>query len=328
MTAGGLAPASQAVRLIYPGAVPLRTRLAIALLLNIGIVAVQAVAGFGAHSVGLLADAGHNLVDGAGLGLSLMAVRLVSKPATPERSFGYHRSTVLAAQANAGAICVITVLVVAESVHRFFSPQPVHGGPMVVVASVALVVDAVAAFILWDRSNGDTFTVRSAVLHMGGDALASLGVVVAGSVILVTGGYAWLDPTVGLFIAALIAWGAVGLLRSTTDVLLESAPPGLDVRDLERAMARVQGIDDVHDLHVWSLSAEVRALSAHLVLSGHPTLEEAQATGLEVRRAVAENFRIAHATLELECETCADDVSGCTMVDPPPPALPVSDAPG
>jgi cobalt-zinc-cadmium efflux system protein len=307
--------------------VPLRTRLAIALLLNVGIVAAQAVAGFGAHSVGLLADAGHNLVDGAGLGLSLLALRLTGKPATPERSFGYHRSTVLAAQANAGAICVITVLVAAESIHRLFSPETVNGTPMVVVASVALVVDAVAARILWDRHSGDTFTVRSAVLHMGGDALASLGVVVAGSVILVTGRFAWLDPTVGLGIAALIAWGAVGLLRSTTDVLLESAPAGLDVGDLERAMAQVRGIDGVHDLHVWSLSAEVRALSAHIVLSGHPTLEEAQATGLEVRRAVAEGFRIAHATLELECERCADDVSGCTMDEVPPPALPVPETP-
>jgi cobalt-zinc-cadmium efflux system protein len=163
---------------------------------------------------------------------------------------------------------------------------------------------------------------------MGGDALASLGVVVAGSVILITGRFAWLDPAVGLGIAALIAWGAVGLLRSTTDVLLESAPYGLDVGDLERAMAEVRGIDGVHDLHVWSLSAEIRALSAHLVLSGHPTLEEAQATGVEVRRAIADGFHIAHATLELECETCADNVSGCSMDELPPPALPVPDGRG
>jgi cobalt-zinc-cadmium efflux system protein len=308
--------------------VTLRTRLAVALLLNLGIVAAQAVAGFGAHSVGLLADAGHNLVDGAGLGLSLLAVYMTRRPPTPERSFGYHRATVLAAQANAGAICVITVLVVAESVHRFFSPQPVQGGPMVVVAGVALVVDGIAAVVLWDRSSRDTFTVRTAVLHMGGDALASLGVVVAGLVILVTGRFAWLDPAVGLGIAALIAWGAVGLLRSTTDVLLESAPYGLDVADLERAMAEVRGIDGVHDLHVWSLSAEIRALSAHLVLSGHPTLEEAQATGVEVRRAIADGFRIAHATLELECETCSDNVSGCAMEELPPPVSPVPDGGG
>jgi cobalt-zinc-cadmium efflux system protein len=308
--------------------VTLRTRLTVALLLNLGIVAAQAVAGFGAHSVGLLADAGHNLVDGAGLGLSLFAVQLATRPPTPERSFGYHRSTVLAAQANAAAIFVVTVLVVVESVHRFFSPQPVQGAPMVVVAAVALVVDAIAAVILWDRSSGDTFTVRTAVLHMGGDALASLGVMVAGLVILVTGGFAWLDPAVGLGIAALIAWGAAGLLRSTTDVLLESAPRGLELGDLERVMAQVGGIDGVHDLHVWSLSAEVRALSAHLVLAGHPTLEEAQATGVEVRRAIADGFRIAHATLELECETCADNVSGCAMDELSTTALPVPDGGG
>ncbi|HWC38694.1 MAG TPA: cation diffusion facilitator family transporter [Acidimicrobiales bacterium] len=304
---------------------PLRTRLTIALLLNFGIVAAQAVAGFRAHSVGLLADAGHNLVDGAGLGLALLAVHLTRKPPTPQRSFGYQRSTVIAAQANAGAICLISVLVIAESIHRFFSPETVHGAPMVVVASVALIVDVVAARILWDRHSGDTFTVRSAVLHMGGDAVASLGVVAAGAVILATGRFIWLDPAVGLGIAALIAWGAIGLLRSTTDVLLESAPHGLDVEDLGRAMAQVRGVDSVHDLHVWSLSAELRALSAHLVLSGHPTLEEAQATGLEVRRAVAEDFRIAHATLELECETCADDVSGCTVDELPRSPIAVRD---
>jgi cobalt-zinc-cadmium efflux system protein len=196
------------------------------------------------------------------------------------------------------------------------------------VAAVALVVDAIAAVVLWDRSSGDTFTVRTAVLHMGGDAIASLGVVVAGAVILVTGRFDWLDPAVGLGIAALIAWGAAGLLRSTTDVLLESAPRGLDVGDLEQAMAEVAGIDGVHDLHVWSLSAEIRALSAHLVLSGHPTLEEAQATGVEVRRAIADGFRIAHATLELECETCADYVPGCVMDELPPPVLPVHDGGG
>jgi cobalt-zinc-cadmium efflux system protein len=192
---------------------------------------------------------------------------------------------------------------------------------MVVVAAVAVMVDAVAAAVLWDRRNGDTFTVRSAVLHMGGDALASLGVLTAGAIILATGRFAWLDPAIGLGIAALIAWGAVGLLRSTTDVLLESAPRGLDVGHLERAMAEVRGVDGVHDLHVWSLSAELRALSAHLVLAGHPTLEEAQATGVEVRRAVADGFRIAHATLELECETCPDAVSGCAMHELEPAAL-------
>jgi cobalt-zinc-cadmium efflux system protein len=304
--------------------VTLATRLAIALLLNLAIVVAQAVAGFGAHSVGLLADAGHNLVDGAGLGLSLLAVRLSRRPPTPERSFGYHRSTVLAAQANAAAICAVTVLVVIESVHRFFSPQPVEGAPMIIVAAVALLVDAVAAFVLWDRRSGDALTMRSAVLHMGGDAVASLGVVAAGAVILVTGRFNWLDPAVGLGIALLIAGGAIGLLRSTTEVLLESAPRGLDVDRLSRTMAGVRGVDEVHDLHVWSLSADVRALSAHLVLLGHPTLEEAQATGIEVRGAIARAFGIAHATLELECETCAE-VDPCAMNELEPHTSPPAD---
>lgn len=151
--------------------------------------------------------------------------------------------------------------------------------------------------------------MRAALLHMIGDAAASLGVAGAGLVILVTGGFEWLDPAVSLGIALLIAIQAWKLVRQSVDVLLESTPKDLDPEALSRAMSNVDGVDDVHDLHVWSVSSEVRALSAHLVLSGHPTLEEAQIVGERVKRAIGQPFRIAHATLELECEACAQDES-------------------
>lgn len=286
-------------------------RLVLALVLNAGIVVAQAVFGLFAHSLGLLADAGHNLTDVAALGLALIAVHWAKRPPTEKRSFGYHRGTILAAQANAAAIIAVTALIGFEAVRRLLHPVHVHGGVVVVVALIAVLFNGVAALILRDRSTD--LNMRAAMLHVGADAAASLGVAVAGLVILETGRLYWLDPTASLLIGAMILWEAWLLMRAASDVLLESTPTGIDSAAVSDAMAGVSGVEAVHDLHVWSLSSEVRALSAHLVLAGHPTLEEAQAIGTEVKRAVSGPFRIAHATLELECESCVDDGSWCAV---------------
>ena len=282
-------------------------RLKIALVLNAFIVVGQIAAGIVARSVGLLADAGHNLTDVAAVLLALIAVAWAARPPTENRSFGYHRATILAALANAGSILVVTVVIVYEAINRLANPEPIEAGIVVVVALIAFAVNGVSAIVLHDGSAD--LNMRAALLHMIGDAAASLGVAGAGLVILVTGGFEWLDPAVSLGIALLIAIQAWKLVRQSVDVLLESTPKDLDLEALSRAMSKVDGVDDMHDLHVWSLSSEVRALSAHLVLSGHPTLEEAQIVGERVKRAIGEPFRIAHATLELECEACAQDES-------------------
>ena len=289
-------------------------RLLLALLLNAGIVAAQAIFGFAAHSLGLLADAGHNLTDVGALALALVAVRWVKRPPTEKRSFGYHRGTILSAQANAAAIIAITALIAFEAIRRLLDPVHVRGGIVVVVALIAMVLNGIAALVLRDRS--DDLNMRAAMLHVGADAAASLGVAIAGIVILATGRMYWLDPTASLLIGALILWEGWRLMRASTDVLFESTPAGVDTSAVSAVMATVPGVETVHDLHVWSLSSEVRALSAHLVLAGHPTLEEAQAVGTEVKRAVSGPFRIAHATLELECESCVDDGSWCAVDRP------------
>lgn len=299
------------------------SRLRIALALNVVIVVVQVVFGLAAHSLGLLADAGHNVTDVAALLASLMAVRWARRSPTAERSFGFHRGTILAAQANAAGILAVTVLITYEGVRRLIHPTPVSGGIVVVVAAGAAAANLIAALALreghnhaagsaHDQGEGD-LNMRSALLHMAGDALASVGVAIAGAIILVTGRFDRLDPAVSLGIGALIAFQAWKLLRSTSDVLLESTPAGLDLTGLATAMESVDGVEHMHDLHVWSLSSEVRALSAHLVLEGHPTLEEAQVVGRRVKHAITTPFRIAHATLELECESCVDEGDGCAM---------------
>ena len=287
-------------------------RLAVSVALNSGLVVVLVVFGIRAHSSGLLADAGHDAVDVGALVLSLVAVRLTLRPPSAARSYGNHRATILAALANAVLIAAVTVLIVVESIHRFGHPEHVRAGVVVVVASAALVVNGIAALVLRDRS-GD-LNMRGAVLHMAGDALASLAVVVGAALLLVVPSATWLDPASALVVAALIAYQAVGVLRASVAVLLESTPTDVDLGRLTAAMADVPGVGEVHDLHVWSLSSEMRVLSAHVVLTGHPTLEEAQIVGDAVKRSIGVPFGIAHSTLELECERCLDgDQDPCRM---------------
>jgi cobalt-zinc-cadmium efflux system protein len=279
-------------------------RLILSLALNLALVVVQFGFGLSAHSVGLLADAGHNITDVAGLVLSLLAVRFVLRPRSAERSFGNHRATILAALANAVIITAVTVVVVAESLRRYGHPEHVHAGVVVAVAAGALVVNGICALVLRDGT-GD-LNMRSAVLHMMGDALSSLAVLVAAAVLILVPSASWLDPTSALVVAAIIVWQATGVFRESISVLLESTPGDVDLPELTAAMGAVPGVGEVHDLHVWSLSSEMRVLSAHLVLEGHPSLEEAQVVGDQVKQVIALPFSISHSTLELECERCID----------------------
>lgn len=306
-------------------------RLQLALALNIAIVVVQVVVGIVAASLGLLADAAHNVTDVAAIVVSLIAVRLVRRRANAWRSFGYHRGTILAAQANAASILIVCVLVGFEAIRRLTDPQPVKGGLVLVVALIAAVANFGAAVALGgaghahaahdehgsdDSGESHDLNMRSAMLHMISDGAVSVGVALAGLVMLLTGGWYWLDPAVSLLISAVIGVQGWRLLRSTADVLLESTPTGLDVDSLTTLMASVDGVESVHDLHVWTLSSDVRAMSAHVVLDGHPSLEEAQLVGMSVKSAIAGPFRISHATLELECEACGVPDDFCSIDTP------------
>jgi len=282
-------------------------RLGIVILLNVGIVVAQTITGVVAGSLGLLADAGHNLADVGAIVLAWWAIRLSRRRPTQSRSFGWHRSTVLAAQANAAAILAVTALIVFEAIQRLGDPTHVRGGIVMVAALVALAGNAFSVMLLRGSHAHNDLNMRSALLHMVADVGASAGVAIAGLVIFLTDGNYWVDPVVSLVVGLLITREAVLLLRATTDVLLEATPAGLDLSQLVDTVAADPGVDDVHDVHAWALSSDVHALSAHLVMNGHPTLEEAQVVGDRVKRLIAERFHITHATLELECEPCMDD---------------------
>lgn len=280
-------------------------RLAIAIGLNVGIVVLQMVAGIAAGSVGLLADAGHNLTDVFAITVALVAVRLARRPRTAQRTYGWHRATVLAALFNAASIIAVCLYVVVEAVGRLRNPEPVEGAIVVIAATIGAVFNAIAAFVVADRS--DDINMRGALIHLISDAATSVAVAVTGLVMLITDGWYWLDPAIALVISAVIGWQGWKLAKQAVDILLEGTPDGLDPDTLSDAIAQVDGVDAVHDLHVWSLSSEIRALSAHIVVTGHPTLEQAQTVTARVKHTLTDNYEIAHATIELECEPCDPD---------------------
>jgi cobalt-zinc-cadmium efflux system protein len=273
-------------------------RLVIALALNVVLVAGQVVFGFAAHSLGLLADGAHNVTDVFAVGVSLVAVQLSRRPPTATHSYGWHRATILAALGNAVLILAVTAVIVVEAVVRLGHPEPVRGGVMLVVALGATALNVGAALVLRERRVD--LNMRSSFLHMAADAGASLGVAAAGAVILATGRFDWLDPAVSIMIGVVVAAEAWRLVRAAVDVLLESTPSDIDLDDLHAAMAGIDHADGVHDLHVWSLSSGIRVLSAHVVLTGSPSLADAEAVGDRMKVMLADRYGIAHATLEVE----------------------------
>jgi cobalt-zinc-cadmium efflux system protein len=295
-------------------------RLVVAACLNGALVVAEVVGGIVAHSSALLSDAGHNLADVAAVGLSFAAVQWALRPRTELRTYGNHRGTILAALANAVLLAVVTCAIVALAIERLLHPVVVHGALVSEVAGAALVVNALAALAL--REPGRDLNMRSVGLHMAADAAASAAAVVAGLVLVVSGQRAAAaDPAAAMAVALVILVQAVRVVRESANVLLESTPSDVDLGELRAALTAVEGVGEVHDLHVWSLSSDYRALSAHLVLTGHPSLEGAQAVGAAVRGQVGPRFGIAHTTFEMECERCDDEL------DDPCPAVPGAGVP-
>ena len=289
-------------------------RLRITLGLNAGLVVGELVAAALARSAGLVSDAGQNLADVAAVVLALSALRWAARPRSEARSYGNHRATILAALANAALLAVVTVAVGALGIARLVHPVAVDGPVVAAVAGAAIVANGAAALVL--HRAGSDLNVRSIALHMGADAAASGAVLVAGLVVAIAGrGAERADPAASLAVAALVLVQAVRIVRDSATVLLESTPSDVDLSELRGAVTDVSGVDEVHDLHVWSLSSDYRALSAHLVLSGHPTLEEAQAVGGLVRDRVEERFAIAHTTFEMECERCDEETADPCATD-------------
>jgi cobalt-zinc-cadmium efflux system protein len=276
---------------------------AIGVVLNTGFVAVEAVYGVLAHSLALLADAGHNLSDVAGLLLAWGAAWLSRRVPTAKRTYGYGRTTILAALANAVLLLVAIGAIAWEAVHRFQAPEAVRSGEVIAVASVGIVINLATA-LMFMRGGKSDINIRGAFLHMAADAEVSAGVVVAGLVIAYTG-WLWLDPAVSLAIVAVIAVGTWGLLRDSALLAVDSVPPHIDAGEVERCLRALTGVADVHDLHIWPLSTTSTALTVHLVCD-HDRIDDAATAA--ITQTLKARFGIAHATIQFETGAVA-----CTL---------------
>jgi len=274
-----------------------RRALVVALSLTASYTVVEVVAGIFTGSLALLADAGHMLSDNVSLALALVAVWLAGKPATPQRSFGFKRAEVLAALANGAGLVGVSIWIFVEAARRLREPPEVLGGWMLLVAGVGLLVNVVVALVLLGPRRGN-LNMEAAFRHVLGDLAGSVGALVAAAVILTTGWF-YADPLASVLIGLLILGSAWAVLRESVHILLEGAPAGLDMADLEARLRAVPGVVDLHDLHAWTITSGFPALSAHLIV-------ERQADGECCRCAAAEllrdEFGIDHSTLQLETE--------------------------
>jgi len=293
------------------GAPDAASAFAIGVAINGAIVVVEIVYGLIVGSMALLADAGHNLGDVLGLVIGLGAARLARRRPTERHTYGFRRATVLSALANALLLLVATGAIGWESIRRLHAPEAVSALPVIVVASIAFVANGASAlFFLRDRKRD--MNVRAAFVHLAGDAAISIGVVVAGVVMLRTG-WTWLDPLVGLAIAASILATTWSLLRQSFNLALDAVPQEIDLAKVRAYLLEQSGVTEVHDLHVWAMSTTETALTAHLVLC-----EGGAVTATffaEVSKALHDDFGIGHATLQVEhapreapCCLAPDDV--------------------
>jgi cobalt-zinc-cadmium efflux system protein len=272
-----------------------------AVIVTLAFAGAEAAAGWIGHSLALLSDAGHNLADAAALGLSWYALLIARRPSSAGMTFGYHRVAVAAALVNGLSLVGVSLWIGWEAIGRLRDPEPVDSGLMIGVALVAIVVNVAIGVRMHEGSRHD-LNVRSAYLHLMGDALASVGVVVAGVIVAVSGSFV-ADPVVSLLIAAFILWSSYGVCRDSATVLLEGTPPGTEMPAVIGAIRAVSGVLDVHDLHVWMVGPGVVACSCHVLVSEQSIRQGQQV----VRRVVSElehRFHITYTTVQVEVEGC------------------------
>ncbi|WNG37390.1 cation transporter [Archangium minus] len=277
-----------------------RTRLLFALALTGTIAVAEAVGGYITNSLALMSDAGHMLTDISALGLSLLALWFAGKPADLKKTYGYYRMEILSALLNGVLLLGITGVIVVEAWERFRAPAEVRLGPMAVVATIGLLANLGALGFLHQTHS---MNVRGAFLHVLGDALSSVGVLVGAAVMWLTGWYV-IDPIISVVISVVIVVGALRLVRDAVDVLLEAVPSHVDMSVVKELLLKVQGVRDVHDLHVWTIASGMYALSAHLVVADPMVCNNDEILSA-VKHELFDRFGIDHTTIQIESETYA-----------------------
>ena len=285
-----------------PGAKRTTQVLQVSLVATLAYVLVTFIAGLRAHSLALLSESGHNASDFLALLLSFAAVYFQSRPADDSRTFGYQRAGVLAAFINAATLILISLWIGVEAIHRLSNPVTVQPRMMMIVAAAGVLMNGVIAALLWGVARD--VNLRSAFIHMAGDTLSTAAVIAGGAGILLTG-QNWIDPVLSLIIAALILWSSIGIVRETLNILLEGTPHGISLGDIRKGMEDVNGVIDVHDLHVWSLGSQSRALACHVKIDDIPPSASACILS-DLNHVLRDHFHISHSTIQFEHIGCGE----------------------
>ena len=273
-------------------------------------VIVEVVFGIRAHSLALLSDAGHNFTDAGAILLAWVGFHMQSKPADEIKTYGYHRAGVLSAFVNALTLLALSAWIFYEAVVRLSQPEPVHENIMIIVAAIGLVVNGSIMLGLRSASRHD-LNIRSAFIHMLGDALGCFAII-GGAVAIHYTGWVQLDPLLSILIGVLIVWTAWDIVRESLNILLEGLPRGIHLCDVTTSMRDVAGVLDVHDLHIWSLGSSTHALSCHVLIEDVPP-SASDAILQRLNGVLAERFHISHTTVQFEHVSCAISQNGCAI---------------
>lgn len=283
-------------------------RLILSISLTSIIFVAELIGGFYTGSLALLSDSAHVFMDVFALGLTWIALRISALPPTNNHTYGFRRIQILAAIINGSTLLLIAVEILKEALNRFRNPGEILAGPMLVIAVIGLLVNLLVAFVLNDHDHSN-LNVRSAWLHVIGDAAASVGVIIAGVVLYFTG-WQWVDPLVSLLIGALIIVSAVRVLRPSIHILVEGVPEHINYEEVIAAIQGTDDVDQVHDLHIWALDSSRVALTAHLVVE-NGMIENSQRLIEELQEDLAQKFQIHHTTFQIECAHRDDKFAAC-----------------
>jgi cobalt-zinc-cadmium efflux system protein len=276
-------------------------RLKFTLAIVLVIMVAEVLGGIFSGSLALLGDAGHMLVDALALGLSLFAMTVARRPATATKTFGYHRVEILTALANGTILILVSGYIFYEAYQRFLEPSAVKTPLMLTIAIIGLCAN-LGGVILLNKASYHSLNVKAAFWHIMGDTISSVGVIIAGIIILLTG-WSIADTIMALVIGVIILWGAGKIVKEAADILLEAVPKHIETAEAIETIKGISGVNDVHDIHIWTITSNIYALSAHLVIDDQMVSKSIEIVSA-VRRELARRFNISHTTLQLECESC------------------------
>lgn len=278
------------------------SRLKMVLIIVVTIMVAEVIGGILSNSLALLGDAGHMLVDALALGLAMFAITIARRPATLTRTFGYHRVEIMAALANGVTLVVLALWIFYEAYQRFLDPPIIHTPLMLVIATIGLIANLTGVLLLRTASH-EQLNIKVAFWHILGDTISSVGVIIAGIIISLKGWYI-ADPIIAIFIGGIILWGAVKIVRESADILLEAVPKDIQIDEVIGKIKSIPGVEDIHDIHIWTITSQIHALSAHLLIEDQRVSQSSEIMAA-VNQYLDQHFNITHTTLQLECEKCA-----------------------